>query len=182
MDDIRLVEGLKKGDEESFKVLLDRYEGRIFNTALRITGDFSETEDVVQEAFLKAYRNIDSFDFRSGFYTWLYRIAVNSALDSRKKTMKHRALSLNQGEDVNIDIPADGEDPTRNPEMDEMAELLSAALDELPEKYRTILVLREYEGLSYIEISEVLNCSKGTVESRLFRARERLKKKMEKYL
>jgi RNA polymerase sigma-70 factor (ECF subfamily) len=142
----------------------------------------TDAEDVVQEAFLKTLRHIDSFNFQAGLYTWIYRIAVNSALDCRKKTKRTRALSLHLNEETTLEIPSGAADPSESPETDEMVRLLEKSLDELPDKYRTILILREFDGLSYEEISQVLQCSKGTVESRLFRARERLRKKMEKYL
>jgi RNA polymerase sigma-70 factor (ECF subfamily) len=182
LDDIRLVEGLKKGTEEAFEELLDRYEGKIFNAVLRIVKNRSDAEDVVQEAFLKTLRHIESFNFQAGIYTWIYRIAVNSALDCRKKKMRTQAVSLHLDEERTFELPSNEADPSAAPEQDEMARLLLAALDELPEKYRTILILREFEDLSYEEISQVLECSKGTVESRLFRARERLRKKMERHI
>jgi len=181
LDDTRLVRGLKKGSDEAFEELLDRYEGKIFSAVLRIVKHVSDAEDVVQEAFLKTLRHIGSFNFQAGLYTWIYRIAVNSALDCRKKRKRSQALSLHLDEERTLEIPSQEDDPSAAPERDEMARLLEKALDELPEKYRTILILREFEDLSYEDISQVLRCSKGTVESRLFRARERLRKKMEKH-
>lgn len=182
LDDTGLVEGLKDGSEAAFRELLDRYESRLFNTIQRIVGNFSDAQDVLQEAVLKAYRNIAGFNAQSGLYTWLYRISVNAALDWRKKMKRRHALSLHLEDERSLEIPTDGGDPAGAPLREEMGQLLKAALDELSEKYRTILILREYEGLSYDDISKVLKCSKGTVESRLFRARARLREKMEKYL
>lgn len=182
MEDTRLVEGLKKGSDEAFRELLDRYEAKIFNTVLRIVKDHSHAEDVVQEVFLKTLRNIGSFNFQAGLYTWIYRIAVNAALDTLKKTQRMKPLSIHGSEDQTFEIPSEADDPSHAPEQAEMARILAGAIDTLPDKYRTILILREYEGLSYEEISQTLECSKGTVESRLFRARERLRKKMEKYI
>jgi len=182
LNDTRLVEGLKEGSDEAVRELLDRFQGKIFNTVLRFVQSTTDTEDVVQEVFMKAMRSIDSFNFQASLYTWLYRIAVNAALDHRKRAQRHKAVSIHHVEDKTYEIPAENSDPTAPPEQKELAQRLRIALDELPEKYRTILVLREFDYLSYEEISKVLGCSKGTVESRLFRARERLRKKMEKYL
>ena len=182
LNDTELVEGLKEGANDAFCELLDRYEGKIFNTVLRIVKDFTHAEDVVQEVFVKTLRNIGSFNFQANFYTWIYRIAVNAALDGRKKNQRQRAVSLNANEEKPFDIPSEGSDPSAAPERDEMAQILNKAIDSLPDKYRTIILLREFDELSYEEISQVLECSKGTVESRLFRARERLRKKMEKYI
>jgi len=181
LDDTRLIEGLKKGTNEAFRELLDRYEAKLFNTVLRIVKNAACAEDVVQEVFLKTLKNIESFNYQAGLYTWIYRIAVNAALDCRKKKRRHRAVPIHLEDDKTLEIPSGGDDPSAAPERDEMARLLAAAIEDLPEKYRTIIILREFEGLSYEEIAGVLACSKGTVESRLFRARERLRKKMEKY-
>lgn len=182
LDDTRLVEGLKEGSEDAFVELLDRFEGKIYNTVLRIVQNAASAEDVVQEVFLKTLRNIDAFNFQAGLYTWIYRIAVNAALDALKKSQRQRAMSLSQEDGTTYNLPSAAPDPSAGPEQSEMAALLRKAIDELPEKFRTILVLREFDGLSYEEISRVLDCSKGTVESRLFRARERLRQKMERYL
>ena len=126
-------------------------------------------------------RKLHLFDGRSSFYTWIYRIAVNAALDSLKKSQRQRAMSLNQEDGTTYNLPAAVPDPSAGPEQSEMAALLRQAIDELPEKFRTILVLREFEDLSYHEMSEVLGISIGTVESRLHRARGELRKRLAGY-
>jgi RNA polymerase sigma-70 factor (ECF subfamily) len=182
LDDSLLVDELKKGSEEAFVTLFDRFHGRIFNVVFRVLGDAAECEDVVQEVFMKVIRNIDSFNEQSTLYTWLYRIAVNAAVDTRKKFGPRKMASIYDREGKSHEIPSLAEAPDRDPQRREMADLLRDALDQLSEDHKTILVLREFEGLSYNEIAEVLDCSKGTVESRLYRARNRLREKMERFL
>lgn len=182
LDDFQLVEKLKEGAEDAFHELFERYKDRIFNVVFRIIGDSAECEDVVQEVFLKVIRNIGSFNHKSALYTWLYRIAVNAAVDFKKKFKPHGVISIYRQDGVAKEIPSPSEYPEVEPQRREMAKILDQALNQLSEKHRTILILREFQGLSYSEISEVLGCSKGTVESRLFRARGRLREKMERYL
>jgi RNA polymerase sigma-70 factor (ECF subfamily) len=182
LDDSQLIEKLQQGSEEAFMEMFEQYKGRIFNVVYRILGEPSDCEDVVQEVFLKAYRNIGSFNHQSALYTWLYRIGVNAAVDYKKKYKRPGVVSLYRQDGTMHDFTSDMEGPDADPQRREMAALLKEALDQLSEKHRTILILREFEGLSYEEISEVLDCSKGTVESRLFRARGRLREKLEKFL
>ena len=182
LDDARLVAELKNGSESAFEELFEGYKDRIYNTVFRIVGDRNSSEDVVQEVFLKALRNIGSFNEKSTLYTWLYRIAVNASVDFRKKFGGKGTVSIHRFEGAENLLPSRDEAPDREPQRKEMAALLHEAMDLLSEKHRTILVLREFEGLSYEEIAQVLGCSKGTVESRLFRARGRLREKMEKYV
>jgi RNA polymerase sigma-70 factor (ECF subfamily) len=182
LDDNQLIERLMEGSEEAFLEMFEQYKGRIFNVVYRILGDPSECEDVVQEVFLKAFRNIGSFNHQSALYTWLYRIGVNAAVDYKKKFKRQGVVSLYRQDGTLHDLASEADGPDADPQRREMAGLLKGALDQLTEKHRTILILREFEGLSYDEIAEVLNCSKGTVESRLFRARGRLREKLEKFL
>ncbi|MFO0981848.1 MAG: sigma-70 family RNA polymerase sigma factor [Planctomycetota bacterium] len=182
MDETTLITAVKAGSSDAFRLLLEPYEQRIYSAILRIVGDPVEAEDVAQDALFKAYRNLDSFQFDSGFYTWLYRIAVNAAVDTVKKRRRRTATSLDEDEWLKASLEAGGPAPDDEPEGGEMAVQLRRAIDTLPEKYRTILVLREYEGLTYEDLARVLKISKGTVESRLFRARMRLKDKMQKHL
>lgn len=182
MDDFLLVERLKQGSEEAFEEFYDQYQGRIFHTVYRIVGDQAESEDVVQEVFMKALRNIGSFNMKAALYTWLYRIAVNAAVDHKKKFRPKGMVSIHRHDGGTEEIISREDGPDQAPQRREEAMLLWKAMDELSEKHRAILILREFDGRSYEEIAEVLNCSKGTVESRLFRARNRLREKMEKYL
>lgn len=181
MDDAQLVEGLQNGSEEAFLTLLDQYQSRIFNAVYRVLGDAVECEDVVQEVFLKVVKSIHTFNRKSSLYTWLYRIAFNTAVDARKKFSPRKMISLHDENGASQEIRAKVKTPDHDPQRREMAELLRDAMEQLTDAHRTILMLREFEGLSYTQIAEVLGCSKGTVESRLYRARNRLREKMEKY-
>ncbi len=182
VDDSQLVEQLKRGSEEAFEELFERHRDKVFNVVFRILGDVTECEDVVQEAFLKALRNIHSFHGNSAFYTWLYRIAVNAAVDFRKKLRPRGVVSIHRKDGTTQEVTSQADGPVKIEQRREMAGLLRETMNELTEKHRSILILREFQGLSYIEISEVLGCSKGTVESRLFRARHSLREKMERYM
>jgi len=175
--------------EAAFRMLVTRYQERIHRLVYRYTKDALEAEDVTQDVFLKLYRKLDSFQWDSAFYTWLYRIAVNTAADHVSKRQR-RPVQLS--EDVGQLMGSPDPDPSRqyrgpsaseSPDesllQEERAEVTHRILEQLPEGYRTILVLREFEELSYVEISEVLGCSLGTVESRLFRARARFRRILE---
>lgn len=182
VDDSRLIDKLIEGSDEGFALLYDTYGARIFNVVYRIVGDASESEDVVQEVFLKVLRNIANFNRQSSLYTWLYRIAANAAVDARKRFGPQRMMSIFKTDGEAFDLPSQADAPEAAPQRKEMADILRDAMDQLSDDHRTILVLREFDNLSYNEIADVLDCSKGTVESRLFRARNRLREKMEKYL
>lgn len=174
MDDAELLASARAGDPDAFATLVGRYEVRIVRLVRGMVPE-SDTEDVTQEAFLKAFRKIGDFDGRSSFYTWLYRIAANTAMDWRKKERHRRHAPLPEGPEGEDAVPSLDAGPETATTRRELAARIDAAIAALPEKYREILLLREIEGLSYEEISKELGMSKGTVESRLFRARERLR-------
>ena len=177
MDDAELVASARAGDPDAFATLVGRYETRIVRLVRGMVPE-SDTEDVTQEAFLKAYRKLGNFDGRSSFYTWLFRIAANTAMDWRKKERHRRHAPLPEGPEGEDRVPSSDAGPESAVMRRELAARIDAAIEALPDKYHEILVLREIEGLSYEEISERLGMSKGTVESRLFRARERLREKL----
>lgn len=179
MDEKKLVQESQKGSGEAFRVLVDRYKDRILNIIFRIVGDRNECEDVAQEVFVKAYTRIDGFGFKSSFYTWLYRIAVNTAVDYAKKRRSRRALSL---EELPVELGARKNSPLDEVLHEELSGEIGKAFQNLAPKYRVVVVLREVEGCSYEEIAEILKCSKGTVESRLFRARAKLKERLKGFL
>ena len=154
-----------------------RYEDRILRLCRGMVPE-SDTRDVAQEAFLKAFRKLDSFDGRSSFYTWIYRITANTAMDWRKKERRRRHPPLPTGEDGEDLLPGRGASPRTEATRAELGRRIEEAIDSLPPKYHEIVVLRETQGLSYEEIARTLDISKGTVESRLFRARERLRAKL----
>lgn len=172
-----LIAAILAGSESAFGQLMDRYEGRIVRLLGRFTRDASEVEDLAQEVFVKVFRKLHTFQQDSGLYTWIYRIAVNTANDELSRSGRRR-LRLVEDEstlDASLLERRQG-DGAAEPLLDEeVREATREVLGDLPEKYRTILVLREYEDLAYHEIADVLGISMGTVESRLFRARQRFK-------
>lgn len=177
LDDARLVASARAGDSDAFAVLIGRYERRIVRLVRGMVPE-DDVEDVAQDAWIKAFRKLEHFDGRSSFYTWVYRIAANTAMDWRKKARHRRHAPLPEGPEGEDAVPSPGAGPESGATRRELAERIDAAIAALPEKYHEILVLREVDGLSYEEISKELGMSKGTVESRLFRARERLREKL----
>jgi RNA polymerase sigma-70 factor (ECF subfamily) len=174
------VAGRDPAGEAAFAVLIGRYQERIFKLLGRFARDGQETEDLAQEVFIKVYRKLHTFQFDSSFYTWLYRIAVNTATDHASKYRRRRMvlspdLSQLENEPANETARGVGEAPVAPLLREEMERVTRRILDRLPEKYRTVLLLREYEDLAYHEIAATLRVSIGTVESRLFRARQRFK-------
>ncbi len=168
-----------QGSESAFAALVDRYKDRLFRLLGRYCRDAIECEDLAQDVFLKVFRKLHTFNHESQFYTWLYRIAVNAATDHLSRA-SHRRLRLVDDDAVLDRGSGDDENPA-NPLMTaELATATRAIVDSLPEKFRTILVLREFENLSYTEIAQVLQIQLGTVESRLFRARQRFKEAIER--
>ena len=179
-NDAELLRLVDAGNEEAFQILVDRYSGRIYTLVGGMLRDRAEIEDVVQDVFFKVYRKAGGFEGKSSFFTWLYRVALNTATDHLKKKRNEKARSV---EDFAVlEVEADSSPPETGLSREELRQQLARAIGSLPAKYRDILVLREYEGCSYEEIAEVLSCSKGTVESRLFRARARLKDKLKPLL
>ena len=161
---------------EAFQDVVERYHERLFKVILRIVKNRSDAEEVIQDTFLKAYRKLDSFQADSSLYTWLYRIAVNAAVDLSKKRRRRQHLSFDD-EELSLDglVPSLTAAPDADPEQQELNDLVRQGIHALPERYRVILILREYSDMSYEQLGEVLKLPKGTVESRLFRARAKLK-------
>ena len=175
--DQELIAAILDGSEAAFAQLVDRYKDRIFRLLSRYCRDAIECEDLAQEVFLRVFRKLHTFQQNSAFYTWVYRIAVNAATDHLSRA-SHRRLRLVEDE-RQLDQGDDEEGgPTAPLLARELAEVTRRIVEELPEKYRTILILREYEDLSYTDIAAVLQIQLGTVESRLFRARQRFKEQL----
>ena len=188
--DDELIASFKAGDSTAFDDLVLKYERRVYNHCLRMVSDEVESYDLAQEVFLKVFRKIKNYEHTYSFYTWLYRITVNCCIDYLRKKRRHIqevSLSSSPGDDQgevckDQDIP----DLTFVPETalvnQELGDTLNAAIAQLSEKLRVIIILKEVEGFTYEEIAEVLACSRGTVKSRLFRARERLKELLADYM
>ena len=171
--DRALIAAVLDGSEAAFAALVGRYQDRVFRLLGRYCRDSVECEDLAQEVFLKVFRKLHTFKHDAQFFTWLYRITVNAANDHLSRASSRR---LRLVEDTGVfERGGESDDPTAPMESAEVARLTREIIDQLPEKFRTILVLREFEELSYTEIAEVLEIQLGTVESRLFRARKRVK-------
>lgn len=180
--DKQLVERVFKGDKHAFDLLVLRYQSRIFGLIGRLIKDPAEVEDVAQEAFIKAYRALPGFRGESAFYTWLYRIAINTA--------KNHLVSRGRrppGTDIDVDDAEFVESQTQledlaGPEQvlatEDLKRVIDDAIEELPEDLRTAFTLREFGGLSYEEITDIMACPVGTVRSRIFRAREALDRRI----
>lgn len=184
--DLVLVRRVQRGDKRAFDLLVSKYQLRLAKLVGRLVSDRAEAQDVVQEAFIKAYRALPNFRGDSAFYTWLYRIAVNAAknhLVARSRRPPGDDVDITDG-DVEAAgvVVADLATPESYAARDQLQAALSQALDELPEDLRTALTLCEMEGLSYDEIARVLDCPIGTVRSRIFRARRALDAKLKPFL
>lgn len=179
--DPELISAILLGSETAFAELMQRYQDRVFRLLSRYTRDALECEDLAQEVFLKVFRKLHTFQHDSQFYTWLYRIAVNTATDHLARRSRRRLQLVEDDAVLDTGKPRSEAHDVSEPLMQrELAEVTRKILDKLPEKYRTILVLREYEDLSYTDIARVLGIQLGTVESRLFRARQRFKEALER--
>jgi len=180
--DLALVERVQRGDRSAFDVLVLRYQQKVLKLIMRYVRDAMEAEDIAQEAFIKAYRALPSFRGDSAFYTWLYRIAINTAKNSLVSTKRRPIdydLDLQDPEQYALQARlTDGETPEHLVLTDEIRETVNGAMAELPEDLRTAIVLREIDGLSYEEIAASMDCPVGTVRSRIFRAREAIDRKL----
>ena len=181
-DDSALIAAALDGSEGAFATLIGRYQERVFRLLSRYSRDPAECEDLAQEVFLKLFRKLHTFQQDSAFFTWLYRITVNTATDHLARQSRRRLQLVEDDAVLDLGRPRSETPDVTQPLLDnELAEVTRAVLAKLPDKYRTILVLREYEDLSYTEIAEVLDIQLGTVESRLFRARQRFKQALERH-
>ena len=179
--DKQLVERVQRGDKRAFDVLTLKYQHKIVGLVSRYLNDADEVMDVTQEAFIKAFRALPRFRGDSAFYTWLYRIAINTAknhLVSRSRRPPDTDIDVDgefQGDSV---VLRDVGGPENAMARDQLEEVIFSAIDELPEELKVAVTLREFEGLSYEEIAEVMECPVGTVRSRIFRAREAIEKRI----
>jgi RNA polymerase sigma-70 factor, ECF subfamily len=185
-EELALVQAAKKGDDSAFEELVRRYDRNVFRIAQHITQNREDAEDVVQEAFLKAYGNLQQFQEQSKFYTWLVRIAVNEALMKLRRRKPERTVSLDEDIKTEDDsLPREIADWSPNPEQQytqsELREILSKTIQGLPPGFRTVFVLRDVEGLSTEETAAALELSVPAVKSRLLRARLQLRERLGKY-
>ena len=169
MDDEALITLFQSGDEGAFRQLVEKYAQRVRNLVYSIFNDPSMVDDIAQEVFIRVYEGLPKFRFESSFYTWLYRIAVNKSRDEMRKRKAKRFLSLhalleNSNQELQTKLRVHQED-------NDAKELVSKALQRLPEKFRVPIILKDIDGLSYEEMAEVMQCEVGTVKSRLSRAR-----------
>lgn len=174
--DEELVARVQRGDKRAFDLLVLKYQNRVASLIGRYVRDVAEVADVTQEAFIRAYRAVSSFRGESAFYTWLYRIAINTARNHLvAQDRRPPSTDVDAAEAEQLDLGArlkDHNTPERLLLQDEIARTINDALAELPEDLRTAITLREIEGLSYDEIAKAMDCPIGTVRSRIFRARE----------
>ncbi len=182
LSDQSLISLIKNGDKEAFNILIKRYEKKVLNILYLQLGNIPDLEDLAQEVFIKIFKNIKGFRGEAKFSTWIYRITMNVAYDYKRKNKEVYSLDepMKEDEEDTFEkvVPSEEEDPLSVVEKEDIRSKLQKLIRELPKEYQEVLILREYEGLSYEEISKVLKCPVGTVESRLFRARKELKEKL----
>ncbi|SJM90568.1 RNA polymerase sigma factor RpoE [Crenothrix polyspora] len=177
-----LVTKVQQGDKKSFDLLVIKYQHRIIQLVNRYVKDPSEAQDVAQETFVKAYRALGGFRGESAFYTWLYRIAINTAknyLVARTRRSSDYEVDIDDAESFENAPQLQGlETPERLLMSQEIVDTIKTAIEKLPEEMRVAFMLREFEGMSYEEIAEAMDCPVGTIRSRLFRAREAIDSKL----
>jgi len=190
-DDLTLVKRVRGGDQRAFKLLVERYQRKVYAVALGMLKDKEEAMDVSQEAFVKVYKYLDHFKGDASFYTWLYRITVNICIDVIRKRQSAGGEAVEFDETMPMDVSEAnigalgsrlGTNPQKSALRRELAEKIQEALATVPEKHRAILLLREIEGMSYEDLSRTLDIPKGTVMSRLFHARAKVQKILSQYL
>ena len=181
--DQQLVERAQRGDKQAFGLLVSKYQRKLGRLLSRMIRDSAEVEDVTQEAFIKAYRALPTFRGDSAFYTWLYRIGINTAknylVSQGRRAPTSTDIDADEAEGYDEgDLLRDNDTPERLLATKQIGETVNLAMEALPEELRTAIVLREIDGLSYEEIATVMNCPIGTVRSRIFRAREAIAERL----
>ena len=181
--DLGLVKRAKSGDYQAFDLLVLKYQSRLISTAFKFVKDLQIAEDIVQDSFIKAFKALESFREDSSFYTWIYRITVNTSknfLVSKKR--KSELLSSDLSEEASYEIePVETYSPEDLLQATQLKKVITETIDRLGEDTRTALTLRELDGLSYEQIAEVVNCPVGTVRSRIFRGREVIDEAISQY-
>jgi len=181
--DQALVEKVQRGDKHAFDLLVKKYQHRIMNVLTRYLNNPDDVQDITQEAFIKAYRALPTFRGDSAFYTWLYRIAINTAKNHLVAQSRRPTQGLVDNQEAeqfdSADLLRENATPEQLLHKEQVQEVIQNAFDELPDDLRIAISLRELEGMSYEEIAEAMDCPIGTVRSRIFRAREAIDKKLE---
>ena len=186
-----LVQRVQAGDSAAFRALYDKYHRRAFAVAMGVVKNEDDALDVVQVAFVKVHKNIHKFHGSASFYTWLYRIVMNASIDHVRRTSRRRNLDFDERAlHEESEVAGDGalvpsvtnSNPGKAALRRELGDAIQAALQELPEHHRAVIVLREIEGMSYEEMAEALEVPKGTVMSRLFHARKKMQTALAPYL
>lgn len=177
------VQEARQGDLQAFDYLMGKYQSRIYALLYNMTSNKEDAEDLLQEVFLKAYKALPRFKGKSSFYTWIYRIGVNTAINYVKKRKKRQGLSLDHLDlaverDPALVQLASQETPDRNLGLKELQKKLNSALQTLSEKHRTVVIMHDIQGMPHHEIGEILGISSGTVRSRLFYARQQLQSQL----
>jgi RNA polymerase sigma-70 factor (ECF subfamily) len=175
-DDLSLIKRFKAGDISAFEEIVLKYQDKIYDLCRHMLQNAHDAEDAAQDVFVKAYQNLNRFKPEASLLTWLYRIAINTCIDYRRKPFFESLFKTSKEGDVfAVDQLSDSPSPERLYESKQISHAIQLALGRLSEKLRTVIVLKEIEGLSYEEIAEILEVSIGTVKSRISRAREELK-------
>lgn len=180
-----LLEKARNGDVEAFERLIEGYQKRVYNIALRMIGNPEDANDLAQEVFIRIFKSIGSFKEQSAFSTWIYRITTNVCLDELRRRKNRNVISLD--EEVQVDdggmqrqIASDKPQPDQLLEQAEMKRMVLAAINTLKDEHKTAIILRDIQGFSYEEIANIVKCPEGTVKSRINRARQALKEILEK--
>jgi RNA polymerase sigma factor (sigma-70 family) len=186
-EDEKLVVRAQRGETGAFDVLVDRYKERLYATVYHMTGNHEDANDLVQDSLIKAYRSLSGFRGQSSFYTWVYRISVNRTINFLKRRKNRNQFSL---DDVDSGIHTDPDfvelmshvTPRREVGLRELQERLNAALQKLSVAHRAVVTMHDIQGMTHADIAKAMNCSEGTVRSRLFYARQRLQNLLADYL
>lgn len=182
-----LISDLLEGDTTALASIVEKYGKLVYRVAIQITKNHEDANDVMQETFLKVYESIGNFRQEAAFETWLYRIVVNQALNLVKRRDRRREYSLSTENEIDPRFSLRGgngyrDNPHANVEKKELKKWVTQAVDSLPAKHRTVVILHEFEGLTHPQIAAILNCSEGTVRSRLHYARRKLRDLLKPYI
>jgi RNA polymerase sigma-70 factor (ECF subfamily) len=187
--DHELLRACRRGDKKAFEVLVQRYQRKVLAVAVGMVHNPEDAMEIAQDSFVKAFQSLDRFKGESSFYTWLYRIVVNRAIDFQRRQRRQPTVAFeeggvgDEGKEVRGGLHSETSvDPFRRAQSHEIGERVTQAIDELTPDHKAVILLREVEGLSYEEISRVMQCSKGTVMSRLHYARKKLQKRLKDFV